>query len=151
MMHRLSPDILSGLSDAILGMSGDGILMTDDKGIVRFWNPGAVRIFGFTEAEALGSSLDLIIPVRLRGRHWEGYARVMRGGTSRYDAGAVLAVPALTKEGREISIEFSIIVLRDEHHAMRGMAAVVRDVSVRFEELRLLRRQLAELRGKPPA
>jgi PAS domain S-box-containing protein len=122
----------------------DAIIYADAEGVIRFWNRGAERIFGFAEAEALGHSLDIIIPENLRARHWAGYAATMQTGTTRYGAGAILAVPALRKDGKRISIEFTILPFRDETGRMNGIAAMLRDVTQRFEELRALRRQLAE-------
>jgi PAS domain S-box-containing protein len=119
-------------------------LATDREGVIRFWNPGAVRIFGFAEGEAVGASLDLIVPERLRQRHWEGYRRVVATGATRYGAGDVLAVPALARGGRQISVEFTIVLLRDTNNEITGMAAILRDVTARFEETRRLKRQLAE-------
>jgi PAS domain S-box-containing protein len=132
------------LAGAILATSADAILATDRDGVIRFWNPGAARIFGFAEGEAVGASLDLIVPERLRQRHWEGYRRVVASGATRYGAGDVLAVPALTKDGRQISVEFTIVLLRDGNNEITGMAAILRDVTARFEEARRLKRQLAE-------
>jgi len=111
--------------------------------IIRFWNRGAARIFGFTTAQVIGASLDLIIPERLRKRHWDGYERVMATGETRYGAGDVLAVPAIAKGGRQISVEFTIILLQDSEQRVSGMAAILRDVTARFEELRRLKRELA--------
>src|SRR6516164_472449 len=87
----------------------DAIIAADRDGIIRFWNPGAERIFGHVQADAVGRSLDLIVPERLRQRHWDGYRRTMETGKSRYGEGDTLSVPALHKNGRTISIEFSII------------------------------------------
>ena len=115
--------------------------------IIRFWNPGAIRIFGFAAAEAIGVSLDLIIPERLRKRHWEGYERVMASGETRYGAGDLLAVPAVAKGGRQISVEFTITLLQDSERRVTGMAAILRDVTSRFEELRQLKRELAQRRS----
>lgn len=137
-------DVAAQLAGAILAASADAILATDRDGVIRFWNPGAVRIFGFAEGEAVGASLDLIVPERLRQRHWEGYRRVVATGATRYGAGDVLAVPALTKDGRQISVEFTIVLLRDANSEITGMAAILRDVTARFEETRRLKRQLAE-------
>src|SRR5262249_28160193 len=106
-------------------------------------NAGAERIFGYAAAEALGQSLDLIIPERLRARHWEGFRRVMQTGKSRYDAGDLLAVPAQRKGGTRISVEFTIVPLRDDAGRMLGMAAIRRDVTERFNELKALKEQLA--------
>ena len=135
------------LADAILATSGDAILATDRQGVIRFWNPGAVRIFGFAEEEAVGASLDLIIPERLRKRHWDGWERVTATGVTRYGDGDVLAVPAIAKDGRQISVEFTIVLLRDQGGQVAGMAAILRDVTARYEETRRLRRALADRSG----
>jgi PAS domain S-box-containing protein len=131
------------LADAVLHTISDAIVETDREGLIRFWNPGAVRIFGFTADEAHGQSLDIIIPENQRKRHWDGYTKVMETGETRYGSGDLLSVPALTKDGRRISVEFTIIMLREDGKPS-GMAAIMRDVTPRFEELRRLRRELAE-------
>jgi|SRR5579871_3090553 len=135
------------LGAALLASSSDAIVATDREGRIVFWNPGAERIFGFTQGEAVGQSLDLIIPENLRARHWEGFRHTMATGTSSYGAGDLLSVPGLTKEGRRISVEFTIVMLR-EGDAVTGTVAVMRDVTKRFAEVRDLRRQLAEA-GRP--
>jgi PAS domain S-box-containing protein len=132
------------LAAALLATPSDAIVASDHRGTITFWNPGAARIFGYTREEALGQSLDLIIPENLRARHWEGYDKVMQTGESHYGQGDVLAVPGVAKGGRRISIEFTIVMLKDEHDQPSGMAAIMRDVSQRFEETRALRRKLAE-------
>src|SRR3954464_5069186 len=96
------------------GSASDAVVATDREGIITFWNPGAERIFGFAASEAVGRSLDLIVPDNLRARHWAGYRRVMATGESRYGHGDVLSVPALTKNGSRVSVEFTIIMLRDD-------------------------------------
>jgi len=131
--------------DALLGISSDAIIATDLEGLVSFWNPGAVRIFGFTESEAIGQSLDLIIPENLQARHWDGYHRVMKTGESRYGHGDLLSVPALTKDGRRISVEFTISMIRDGGSSPVGTIAILRDVTKAFEEKTKLRRQLADV------
>jgi PAS domain S-box-containing protein len=131
------------LAEAVLSTRSDALVAADRDGVIRFWNPGAERIFGYSSEEALGRSLDLIIPERLRARHWEGYAQVMATGKSRYGEGDVLSVPALRKDGATISVEFAIVPLTDEAGAMAGMAAIMRDVTARFEEMRALRRKVA--------
>ncbi|HZS84424.1 MAG TPA: PAS domain S-box protein [Stellaceae bacterium] len=121
----------------------DAVVFADRDGAIGFWNRGAERIFGWSAAEAVGRSLDLIIPEGLRARHWEGYRRTMASGESRYGAGDLLSVPALRKDGVRISVEFTIVPFRDEGGQMAGIAAVMRDVTARFEELKALRRQAA--------
>ena len=136
-------DPLPQVAEAVLHTASDAIIATDRDGIVTFWNPGATRIFGFTADEAVGQSVDLIIPENLRARHWEGYRRVMITGKSRYGEGDLLAVPAMTKDGRRISIEFTIAMMHDSAGQIAGTVAILRDVTARFEEMRKLRRQLA--------
>jgi PAS domain S-box-containing protein len=138
-------NVPDGLADAILAMESDAIIATDRAGLINFWNPGAARIFGFTADEAAGQSLDLIIPANLRARHWDGFHRVMATGESRYGHGALLSVPAQTKSGQRISVEFTIAMLRDQASRPAGTVAILRDVSRRFEEVRALKRQLADL------
>lgn len=137
-------DLTRLVADAILTAAADAIVATDRDGIIRVWNPGAERIFGFGADEALGQSLDIIIPERLRARHWEGYDRVMETGESRYGEGALLSVPGIRKDGQRISLEFTIVPIKDEQGRMQGIAAVMRDVTRRFEEIRSLKQKLAE-------
>ena len=132
------------LARALLGTSSDAIIAADKDGIVRFWNPGAKRIFGYTSEDAIGQSLDIIIPERLRKRHWDGYQQVMQGGESRYGHGDILAVPSIRKDGAGISVEFTIVPLTDEAGLLNGVAAIMRDVTKRFEEVRALKRKLAD-------
>jgi PAS domain S-box-containing protein len=130
----------------LVRQAADAIVYADAGGSIRFWNDAAARIFGFTAAEAIGQSLDLIIPESLRQRHWQGFEHTMRTGESRYGAGDMLAVPALRKDGVRISVEFTIVPFRGDDGSMAGIAAIMRDVTQRFEEMRALRKQVAELR-----
>jgi PAS domain S-box-containing protein len=132
------------LGNALLGSASDAIIATDRDGVVTFWNPGAERIFGFSSADAVGQSLDLIIPDNLRSRHWAAFHRTMETGESRYGHGDLLSVPGLTKDRRRISVEFTIVILRDAQNHPAGTAAILRDVTKRFEETRELRRKLAD-------
>ena len=128
--------------------SPDAVVAGDAEGNIRLWNAGARAIFGFTAEEAIGKSMDLIIPERLRGRHWDGYRAVMKTGVSRYGSGELLAVPALTKDGRTISIEFTIQLLRDGGGRIVGPAAVIRDVTKRFQREKELARRLKDLEAR---
>jgi PAS domain S-box-containing protein len=135
--------IYDTLAKAVLSTSSDAIIAADKDGIIRFWNPGAERIFGYTRDAAIGQSLDIIIPERLRKRHWDGYHQVIRGRESRYGHGDVLAVPGIKQDGAGVSIEFTIVPLRDEAGELTGLAAIMRDVTKRFEEMRTLKQKLA--------
>lgn len=136
------------LGDALVRAMPDALIACDAKGDIRFWNAAAERMFGYASSEAIGRSLDIIIPEAQRARHWSGYEKTMATGESRYGDGDLLRVPAVTKDGRRISIEFTIMALRDSAGAMEGVAAVIRDVTEAFEERRRLQRQLAAAQGR---
>jgi PAS domain S-box-containing protein len=142
-------ETLPALFENIVRTAADAIIYADAEGVIRFWNGGAERIFGYAAREAVGQSLDLIIPERLRARHWEGFRQVMQTGKSRYGAGDLLAVPAQRKDGARISVEFTIVPLHDAADRMLGMAAILRDVTQRFIEIKALKDQLAAV--KPAA
>lgn len=127
----------------LLDHMSEAVVYSDAEGVIRVWNAGAERMFGFSSAEAVGRSLDIIIPEPQRKRHWEGYDVTMQTGESRYAAGEVLAVPALRKDSTRFSVEFTIVPFKGEDGRMQGMAAVMRDVTKRFEEMRALRKALA--------
>lgn len=133
------------VAQAVLLTRSDAIIAADRDGIICFWNPGAERMFGHLSGEAIGRSLDLIIPERLRQRHWDGFRQTMETGRSRYGEGDLLSVPALRKDGTTISVEFTIVLLKSEPVGVRGIVAIMRDVTQRFEEMRQLRRKLAEV------
>jgi PAS domain S-box-containing protein len=126
------------------------IVFGDREGIIRLWNAGAEAMFGYTAAEAVGQSMDLIVPEKHRAKHWEGYDRVMQSGVTKYGR-ELLAVPALTKDGRRISIEFNVALLRDEAGQVIGAAATINDVTARWEREKAVRARLAELEAKVKA
>jgi PAS domain S-box-containing protein len=134
---------LAHFADRLLYGMSDAVIYADAEGVIQLWNRGATRIFGFAEAEALGRSLDILIPESLRERHWQGYRATMRTGQSRYGDGQILSVPAVRKDGARISVEFTIVPFTDDAGRMIGIAAIMRDATARFEELRTLRRRLA--------
>ncbi len=126
---------------------GDAVIICNRDGVIRLWNAAAERLFGFAPAEALGSSLDLIIPKRLRERHWAGFTRTMATGQTRYQHD-VLRVPAMHKDGRTLSIAFTVGLLLAAQRTVTGLVAVIRDETKRFAEEQDLRKRLAELEGK---
>ena len=125
----------------------DAILISDREGIIRFWNAGAERMFGHTVAEAVGQSLDLIIPENLRARHWEGYWRVMATGETKYKTG-LLSSPGIRKDGSRVSLEFSMVLLRDEAGAMVGVGSIMRDVTERWKKEKELKDRLSACEAK---
>ncbi|RTQ33763.1 PAS domain S-box protein [Variovorax gossypii] len=124
--------------------AGDAIMVCDAEGAITLWNRAAERIFGFSEAEALGQSLDLIIPQRQRQRHWDGYNKTMETGVTKYGAD-LLRVPALHKDGHTLSIAFTVSMLFSAAHEVTGIVAIVRDETARFAEERKLRARLVEV------
>jgi PAS domain S-box-containing protein len=144
----MSDELATGFLQLLATDCPDAIVYADREGKIRFWNASATRIFGYELDEALGQTLDLIVPEPQRTRHWEGYHRVMAGAASRYGEGEVLAVPATRKDAKRISIEFTILPVHDDTGAMVGIAAFLRDVTTRFNELRALRQELAALKAQ---
>jgi PAS domain S-box-containing protein len=128
--------------ESFIKAAGDAIIAVGKDGKIILWNPAAQRVFGFTAADALGQSLDLIIPERFRERHWNGFHQVMLTGQTRYGAD-VLRVPALHKDGRALSIAFTVALV-DSNNDSRTIVAIVRDETQRWNEERELRRRLAE-------
>jgi PAS domain S-box-containing protein len=129
----------------ILDGSPDAILICDHAGTVRYWNAAAERVFGFRVTDTLGVSMNLIIPEWLRARHWAGWNATMRTGVTRYGEGQLLAVPALHKDGREISIEFSIQLVRNADSRIEWVVAIIRDVTERYAREKALRARLKAL------
>lgn len=138
----------TSFAEALITNMPDAVIYSDRNGIIRYWNGGAARMFGHTPAEAVGQSLDLITPEGLRARHWAGYHETMRTGQTRYGDGQTLSVPAIRKDGRRISVAFTIVPFKDDHGSMIGIAAVMRDVTEQFEETRALRKEVASLRER---
>jgi PAS domain S-box-containing protein len=136
------------LEHQIVVGSPDAILFAERDGVIRYWNAAAEAIFGYGAAEALGQSLDIIIPERLRKRHWDGWDKTMETGVTRYGARETLSVPAARKDGSTVSVEFSIQLLKDESGRIIGSAAILRDVSARFLREKALGTKLKELQQK---
>ena len=131
----------------LLAAVGDAVVVTDGAGAIILWNPGAERMFGYTEREALGASLDLIIPDRLRKRHWDGYHQTMRTGETKYGT-TLLRVPGQHRDGSSLSIAFTVAMIHDAEGRPSAIAAVIRDETSRFNEDRALRKRLAEAEAK---
>jgi PAS domain S-box-containing protein len=133
--------------ERLVAAIGDALIATDAAGKVVLWNPAAERLFGFTREEALGRSMDMIIPERLRQRHWDGYEKTMESGVTKYGTD-LLKVPALAKDGRQLSIAFTVAMLPGPDGKPAAIAAVIRDETARFQEERALRKRIAELEAQ---
>ena len=130
--------------DQLVTCVGDAIIIADAQEKIILWNPAATRIFGYTAEEALGKTLDLIVPERQRHRHNEGYSKSMEAGTTRYGA-SLLKVPALHKDGSTLSIAFTVGMLFDDKQQANGVVAVIRDETERFAQERALKKRIADL------
>ncbi len=126
---------------------GDAVIVADAHEKIVLWNAAASRIFGYSEEEALGNTLDLIIPERQRQRHNEGYSKSMETGTTSYGA-SLLKVPAKHKDGHTLSIAFTVGMLFDTNNQAYGVAAVIRDETQGFAEERALKKRLSELENQ---
>jgi PAS domain S-box-containing protein len=149
MVELVRDEALAGL----VANADDAVIVADASGVVRYWNRAAEAMFGHSREDAVGANLDLIVPEKLRERHWEGFHRVMSTGETSY-AGRMLAVPAMRADGERISVEFTVTLLHDPAGRLWGIGAILREVTARWEEQRALNRrlhelerQLAELRG----
>jgi PAS domain S-box-containing protein len=135
------------LLQQLLDNAPDAILVADKDGVIRFWNSGAELLFGHSAEEAVGQSLDLIIPENLRRRHWEGYERVMASGETKYQTG-LLATPGQRKDGSRVSLEFSMVLLRDGAGALQGVASIMRDVTAHWQKEKELKERLTSCEKK---
>jgi PAS domain S-box-containing protein len=133
--------------EALVAAIGDAVMVCDAQGAIVMWNPACERMFGHSQAEVLGQSMDLIIPERLRKRHWEGYDKTMASGITKYGHD-VLRVPALHKDGSQLSIAFTVAMLHSPDGKVSAIASVIRDETSRFNDERALRKRLAELEAK---
>ncbi|MDT8440463.1 MAG: PAS domain S-box protein [Desulfuromonadales bacterium] len=131
---------------AIVSQAPDAILAADAGGIIRLWNRGAERIFGMPAQQAIGQSLDLIIPEKLRERHWQGWRKTMQTGTSRYGEDQLLRVPAQRGDGSRLSAEFSLVMITGEGGRIEAVAAILRDVSEQWQREQRLQQELADCR-----
>ena len=141
-MTELSPSLLQRIVEEM----PEAVIVSDRAGAIVYWNRAAEMMFGHSAGEAIGQSLDLIIPERFRARHWTGYRTVMSTGVTRYGH-ELLAVPAVRKDGSRISLEFSIALVRDDAGELAGAAAIIRDVTARWERERASRAERAPNHG----
>jgi PAS domain S-box-containing protein len=127
---------------ALVGQIGEAVIISDRDENILYWNASAERIFGYSPAEAVGKTLSIITPERFRERHSTGYFHTIQTGVTKY-GNTLLRVPAIHKDGRSISIAFSVSMLFDDEKQPIAIAAVVRDETERFQEERNLKAKLA--------
>ena len=135
------------LAQAVLTATPEAVVVCDADGLIRLWNAGAQRVFGYSSSEAIGQSLDIIVPAKLRQRHWDGYHKTMATGETRY-GDELLSVPATHRDGHRLSVEFSVALLVHHDGRIVGISAIMREVTERRNDERALRGRLAELEGR---
>ena len=143
----MSEENNNSLCRRIVESSPDAIVFSDQDGIIRLWNAGAEAMFGYSAQEAVGKSLDIIVPEKMRERHWEGYFRVVKTGSTKYGKD-LLAVPGIRKDGSRVSLEFSVALIRDEDGVLLGISAVLRDVTARWQKEKEMKERIAALEAR---
>lgn len=143
----MSEYALPELSQAVVEQAPDAIIFADRGGVIRIWNRGAERIFGYAPGEALSMSLDLIIPERFRRAHWEGFHRAIETGQTRY-GDRVLTTRSAHRDGSKLYVDLSFGLVLDDRGVILGALAVGRDCTARYAADAALRSRLAELEAR---
>jgi PAS domain S-box-containing protein len=134
-----------GTTDLLFEQAPDAIVFADREGIIRAWNVAAERVFGHNAAEAVGQSLDLIIPEQFREAHWRGYDRALAAGDTKY-RGHALPTRSVRRDGETIYVELTFAIIHGGDGRVTGALAHARDISERWDRERAQRRELRELR-----
>ena len=103
----------------------EATIFADREGIIREWNPGAASLFGFAALEAIGQSLDVIIPEHLREAHWKGYHRAIAAGQTR-SGGKPMLTRAVHRDGSRLYIDVAFGIVSDAHGHVLGARATAR-------------------------
>jgi len=131
----------------LLAQAPDATIFADREGVIRAWNAAAERVFGHSEADAVGQRLDLIVPERFREAHWAGWERALEAGETKY-VGQSVPTRAERSDGTPITVELSFAIVLDEAGASVGALATARDISERWDRDRATRNQLKELEAE---
>ena len=123
----MSPELLK----AIVEQCPDAMIFADREGAIRLWNRAAEALFGHSAAEVLGTSLDVIIPERLRAAHWAGYRRAIAAGETKYGS-RVLTTRSARKDGGKLYVELCFALVKDRNGMVAGALATARDGTERY-------------------
>ena len=140
----LAATLEPGLAAAVVAQTPDAIVFSDRESVIRLWNRGAEVLFGFAASEAVGASLDIIIPERFRAAHWAGFRRAVAAGQVRHGA-RVRTTRAIHRFGHKLYVELSFALVHDPSGTVVGSVAVGRDCSDRYLGEKAMRERLAEL------
>ncbi|QGU06803.1 Sensor protein FixL [Corynebacterium occultum] len=143
----MSTERFNELAARIVEETSDAVVLADREGRILLWNSGAEKMFGHKAEDARGQSLDIIIPQKHRRAHWTGWERVIESGETRYGS-EPLSVPGMRADGSRVALEFSITMFKDSEGSIRSIAAIMRDVGVKWEQTQEMRRELRELKAR---
>ena len=135
------------LAGLLIDQAPDPVIFADREGIIREWNPAAERVFGHSREEAIGQSLDIIVPERFREAHWRGYHRAIEAGETKY-VGQSLPTRSARKDGETVYVELTFSIIRDDSGAVTGALAHARDISERWAREREQSQRLKELEAQ---
>ena len=144
-MSDTDNQVSDAVAAAMVKAVPEAIIFADLKGLVRYWNRGAEEIFGFTAQEAMGQSLDLIIPERMRQAHWDGYYKAIEYGDTYSGRGSRVTRSLHKEEGRSLYVDMSFAIVKDHEGKVIGSLAVARDATERFTAEKEMRKQIAAL------
>jgi PAS domain S-box-containing protein len=126
----------SELAERILNQVADAVIFANHSGAIIRWNPACTALFGYSAEEALGQSVELIIPEHLRAAHWSGFDAAMTKGTTKLQGRPTLT-RALHKSGRRLYVEMTFAIVKgDTESEVLGSVAMARDVTERIERER---------------
>jgi PAS domain S-box-containing protein len=147
-MNQPNQSNTGAVAAAIVASMQEAVIYADLNGTIQLWNRGAEAIFGFTSGEALGQSVDIIIPEKLRAAHWAGFNKAVAHGDILSAPGARMT-RGLKKDGDQLYVEMSFAMVRNEGGEMIGSIAVARDATARYLAERAARLQAAAASAKP--
>lgn len=130
----------SDLAERLVQQAPDGVIFADPTGTIRVWNPVAERIFGFMAEDAVGATLDIIIPERLRKAHWRGFNEALANRRTKHE-GKALPTKAIRADGEQIYVELAFAVILDADGNAVGSSAHARDITERYKKEREERRK----------
>jgi PAS domain S-box-containing protein len=135
------------LSKLLIEQAPDAVIFADRDGVIREWNASAERIFGHSREEAIGQSLDIIVPERFREAHWNGYRRALEAGETKY-VGQAMPTRSARKDGETIYVELTFAIVKDDGGNVLGALANARDISERWAREREQAARLKELEAR---
>lgn len=129
---------MTNLAEKIIAQASDALIYADTQGTIQYWNQAAEKLFGFSAAQALGQSLDIIIPKHLRDAHWRGFNAAIAQGTLKL-AGAPTLTRALHQEGHKLYVEMTFALVIDDDSSVLGSISMARDATERVAKERAAR------------